>query len=317
MPPLRPPPPGHTITDAMMGDDAAVPMSRRVPVLVALAGDQIGTTWVIDGRDALIGRDAECAIPLTDGRCSRAHARLKVLSPPGGGPDALIIEDLHSTNGTMLNDAPLVAPHVLRENDRVRIGATVLAFDYRDLREVEAHRTLEHLAAVDVLTGLHNRRSLDDALRREHERSLRTGRPWSTMMLDVDHFKRVNDTYGHPAGDRVLATIAAILRKQLRTADIPGRWGGEEFAVVLPETDIVAAEAVAERVREAIASEVIDGGEVGLVVTASIGVAQAAAGGRDPHEVLAAADEALYEAKREGRNRVRVGKPRSGVTRKG
>lgn len=161
---------------------------------------------------------------------------------------------------------------------------------------------LERLAIQDKLTGLYNRRKLDKSLAQEITRAGRYGRPLSIIMLDLDHFKEVNDTHGHPTGDAVLVETAARLRKALRTSDILGRWGGEEFLILCPETGLQATAGLANRLlRDYTASEFPTAGRR----TASFGVATHRAGDR-PEELLSRADAALYCAKKKGRNRVEL-----------
>jgi diguanylate cyclase (GGDEF)-like protein len=178
----------------------------------------------------------------------------------------------------------------------------------RDLlqREVEARtRELAHLATIDPLTELYNRRHFIDVGERELRRAHRYGRPLTLLMLDLDHFKRINDTFGHAAGDRVLRRAAAAWSRTLREADLIGRVGGEEFAVILPEIGCDEAAAVAERLQSALVGLEL-GSEAGdIVVSASIGVA-ALAPEEDLDGLLSRADAALYEAKNAGRNSIRI-----------
>jgi len=172
------------------------------------------------------------------------------------------------------------------------------------LENARLHRIVERQALVDSLTGLANRRSFEETLRAEVARASRYGDSMSVVLADLDDFKRVNDRYGHPAGDVVLKTFAATLRRTVRESDTAGRWGGEEFALVLPSTDSDGALRLAERARAALAAESIelpDGSSIG--VSASFGVASFP-DWDEPGELLAAADSALYEAKRAGKNRV-------------
>jgi diguanylate cyclase (GGDEF)-like protein len=177
----------------------------------------------------------------------------------------------------------------------------------RTLESQVAERTseLQRVASTDMLTGLHNRRKLDEVLTYEIERVHRYGGELSIALLDIDHFKHTNDTYGHPAGDRVLAAIASILRTGARHIDSVGRWGGEEFLVICPQTDLDGAAALAEQLRLRVAGAEFP--EVGHK-TCSLGVATLA---RDESvaTLLARADAALYRAKQAGRNRVEQGIP--------
>jgi diguanylate cyclase (GGDEF)-like protein len=164
----------------------------------------------------------------------------------------------------------------------------------------EGREELERLSLTDGLTGLANRRSLVHRLNEEALRFRRTKKEFAVLMADVDHFKQYNDTFGHPAGDEVLKKVARILQTSAREMDCVARYGGEEFCIMLPETAIAGAAILANRVCERIAAAEFPGRKI----TLSIGVASLPANGDTPDTVIAAADEALYQAKREGRNRV-------------
>ncbi|CAB1367403.1 diguanylate cyclase [Denitratisoma oestradiolicum] len=178
------------------------------------------------------------------------------------------------------------------------VGSACLLRDVTEEKRLEEE--LRRLSTTDGLTGLFNRRYLDDTLRREFERSRRTGAPLSVVMFDVDHFKKFNDTHGHDQGDRVLRAVATCLREALRKYDSPCRYGGEEFVGILPDTTMEAALAVAERLRQDVETMRVDG----LQVTISLGVAglpRLAAGSAE--ELIELADAALYQSKHQGRNR--------------
>ncbi|MBF0459601.1 MAG: diguanylate cyclase [Nitrospirae bacterium] len=162
---------------------------------------------------------------------------------------------------------------------------------------------LEHAARTDPLTGINNRGYFSELLKLEMERITRYGHACTVLMLDIDHFKSINDTYGHAAGDEALRTLTSIIQECARKNDFYGRLGGEEFAITLPETDIHGAAIVAERLRANLETTVIKFDSHELFVTASIGVSQYQAG--DTMETLLhRADQAMYEAKKNGRNRV-------------
>jgi diguanylate cyclase (GGDEF)-like protein len=163
--------------------------------------------------------------------------------------------------------------------------------------------TLELLGVTDGLTGVHNRRFFDETLAQEIKRSERSGAPVALMMLDIDHFKRYNDRFGHQAGDEALRAVAQAVAREIRSVDFVARYGGEEFAVIMPATEGHAAAAVAERVRRAVESRNLRAPEGGPV-TVSIGVAVYPEAGGDGPGLVAAADGALYAAKGDGRNRV-------------
>jgi diguanylate cyclase (GGDEF)-like protein len=174
------------------------------------------------------------------------------------------------------------------------------------IENVDLHETVQQQAVTDELTGLFNVRQFHSRLDNEIDRAERFGTPLSLVMLDIDKFKAVNDTYGHQQGDRVLVEVARVLRRLSRDVDLPARYGGEEMAVILPQTDLGGAELGAERMRAAIEAMQIprlDGGGM-LPITASFGVASFPAQAADKTALIAAADAALYRAKRGGRNRV-------------
>ena len=174
------------------------------------------------------------------------------------------------------------------------------------IENVDLHETIQEQAITDELTGLFNVRQFHSRLENEIERAERFGTPLSIVMLDIDRFKSVNDTHGHQQGDRVLVEVARVLRRLSRDVDLPARYGGEEMAVVLPQTDLAGAEQGAERMRAAIEAmqvQRLDGGGL-LPITASFGVASFPAQAADKNGLIAAADAALYRAKRGGRNRV-------------
>ena len=185
--------------------------------------------------------------------------------------------------------------------ERVRYSNLVIA------DSLEMQRKYQRFASTDALTGLHNRGWLDDAFDREVKRSERDELPLALIMIDVDHFKNYNDEYGHLAGDQVLITVADAIRSPLRPNDLVARFGGEEFAVLLPETTVSNAELIAERLRDHVAKAdpgVLDNKQL-PAITISLGIA-----GRQPgyslDMMIAAADVAMYHAKRNGRNRVEV-----------
>ena len=158
-------------------------------------------------------------------------------------------------------------------------------------------------AVTDVLTGLYNRRYFDETLAKEIKRSQRSKRPFTLITLDLDHLKQINDTYGHTAGDKAIASIGSVLLKNARETDIPARFGGEEFALVMPDTDVEGGIEAAERIRKMIAAKKIEG--IGTI-TASIGVATYLKHANTIEDLVKLVDQAMYSAKENGRNRVEV-----------
>lgn len=193
-------------------------------------------------------------------------------------------------------------------------GRSLLALDIHDVSDrVRLEDELRHLAAHDPLTGAYNRRAFVDAALREQARAARSGHGLSVLLLDLDRFKAVNDTYGHGAGDGVLVHFVQLLNQMLRASDILGRTGGEEFAVLLPQTDRAAARAIAERLRAAVEATPAPHAPHPIAITVSIGVAEVEPGEDGLDGALNRADRALYRAKDLGRNQVAVEGP-SGIS---
>jgi two-component system cell cycle response regulator len=194
--------------------------------------------------------------------------------------------------------------------DEIELNArtgNMLKLRARSLALAEANRHLRRLATTDGLTGTDNRHSFLERGAEEFERARRYGKHLSAVMLDADLFKRINDTYGHSAGDVVLVSVAATCRAVIRNLDCVGRLGGEEFGICLPETGLEAALAVAERLRDEIAANPVPFGTVRIAASVSIGVAEIGPDDRDFAGLLARADHALYRAKQSGRNCIRYG----------
>ena len=184
----------------------------------------------------------------------------------------------------------------------------MLSLQRENLDLIVRNRTLSEVSSKDALTGLYNRWFVIEKLEGEMNRALRHGSPMSLLMLDIDHFKRINDTWGHPAGDQVLQAIGKLLRESCRVFDVAGRYGGEEFCIVLPETPPGNTNVVAERIRRRLESTELPCGDGSIVVTASIGIAGLGEQSDvlSPGALIDRADRALYSAKSRGRNRVEM-----------
>src|SRR5262249_37543494 len=214
-----------------------------------------------------------------------------------------LIEDLGSTNGTFVNDESRVRS-VLKDGDQVKVGRSILKYMSGDNIEANYHEEIYRLMTMDALTMTHNRRYFNEALEREYQRSVRYHRALSLVVFDIDHFKQINDTYGHVAGDSVLRQLALVVKPRLRQQDVLARVGGEEFAALLPEVDDVGARVAAEKIRKIVegARFAIDHKEFGCTV--SIGVAAFDARMTAPGTLYELADKNLYVAKTAGRNKV-------------
>lgn len=217
----------------------------------------------------------------------------------------LLVSDVERLRAGALRLARGELSHRVEALRGLELNDLAIAFNGMAERIEKDQSALATLARTDGLTGLANRREFLARLREELDRSRRYAHPCALLMLDVDNFKSVNDTWGHPAGDEVLRAVAARIGNEIRPTDRAARYGGEEFAVLLPETDAAGAMSVAERVRAAIAATpVVISTESAIGVRVSVGVAACAAGGMDDRVLLSSADEALYAAKQGGRNRV-------------
>ena len=294
-----------TLVAAGLGDRP--PAGLEEWALIRYVGAPIGEVVPLRGQDLCIGRSSDNGISLPEPEVSRRHA-LVHQRPQVDGSLRVEIEDLGSTNGTYVNGRKLQPGQgraALRHGDVVRVGAH--AFKLKRLDELERHYHQAVLAqtTVDPLTAVSNRATVLGYLERHFELARRHHRPLSVVLCDLDHFKEVNDRHGHATGDLVLQRFGTLLMARLRGSDQGGRIGGEEFLVVLPETQKHEALNVAEDLRKALEAEaVVTAGGQPLQVTCSLGVAQIQEGDGNGGALLARADVALYRAKDLGRNRV-------------
>lgn len=270
-------------------------------VLVVYAGTHLGRVFPLVTGVNTIGRSPGVDLPLPDEEVSRTHAWITLRGAPG---NEVILEDRGSTNGTFLNDQILTGPTRLADGDRISVGNHVLKLVAMDPLERAFYAVLLDQTTRDPLTGLNNRRSTLEELQNRFELGERHNRPLTAIMCDLDHFKSINDTLGHGAGDMVLEEFGRRVKNNLRTTDLAGRIGGEEFLLILPETDMDGAMLLAERLRAATGEFPFDLGTETLKVTCSLGVAQRTPDDRDGGALMARADGALYAAKRSGRDRV-------------
>jgi two-component system, cell cycle response regulator len=267
--------------------------------LIVLAGSNVGEMYRVEGPEIVIGRASGANIRLNDDGISRRHARLLQVG------NQVLIEDLNSSNGTLVNGEQ-VKQLALHDGDKIRVGSTtILKFTYHDHLDESFQQQMYDAALRDGLTKAFNRKYFLDRLETEVAYARRHQARLSLLMFDVDHFKRINDTYGHLAGDYVLARIAKIASNTVRTEDVFARYGGEEFGILCRGVGLENAGILGERLRVLIEGTMFEQEGARVPITVSIGVA---AHPELPVEtglqLIAAADEALYEAKRTGRNRV-------------
>lgn len=269
------------------------------PYLIQISGRQTGQQINLSGRDVKIGRDNDsCEVVVDDPHVSRQHAEIVWKE---GKP---FIRDLGSTNGIVINGTR-IQEQELFDNDKILIGTRLyFKFCYQDTHEQNYQQTLFNAANIDTLTGLYSRKFFQDILSKEFSFSKRNRQPLSLLMIDIDHFKKINDTHGHLGGDEVLRKVGQTFKMGLRMENIAARYGGEEFAIILRNVHADLALQIGERLRKTIESEKMMFKETRIPVTISVGIATLDGDNYETGEDLVqAADELLYEAKETGRNK--------------
>jgi two-component system cell cycle response regulator len=281
------------------------PLSQRAhAILTVLSGTETGRVVQLEpGEPLSLGRGDNCRIRFDDASVSGLHG--KIVGIAGG----FYYIDEGSTNGSAINTTRLAAGKAtqLNDGDRLQLGSgTLLRFSVVDDNEREALTRMYEAAFRDALTGAYNRKHLDERLDAELAFALRHNTELCVLMLDIDHFKSVNDLHGHQAGDAVLKMAVEVLAKQLRAEDLLARYGGEEFVVITRGIPISSAITLGERLRIALSLSSATIAGAPIRVTTSIGVASLADCGktRDRASLIKAADQRLYRAKEAGRNRV-------------
>src|SRR5688572_18630070 len=248
----------------------------------------------------IVGRDSEAGLVVSRSSVSRQHARL--FTDETGNWS---VEDLNSTNGTFVNEVRCTRPVMMRDSDQVRFGDAIYKFLSGSNIESAYHEAIHNMAIQDGMTGIHNKRYFSEFLEREIAVCQRHAHPLTLVMFDVDHFKKVNDTRGHLAGDEVLKDMCNRIKPRIRREDLFARYGGEEFACVLPSTALAGGVVFAEHLRSLIAERPTQFEDTPIAFTISLGVATVHNEGKvDAETVIKRADENLYVAKRNGRNRV-------------
>jgi diguanylate cyclase (GGDEF)-like protein len=274
--------------------------------LVVLAGASVGEMYKVEGEKTVIGRGQKAQIRLFDDGISREHAQIVIEG------NRIILQDLGSTNGTFCNGLK-VDRRELVDGDKILVGSTtILKFTYHDNLDEVFQRQMYESALRDGLTKAFNKKYFTDRLESEFTFAARHGSPLALVLFDLDHFKKVNDTHGHQAGDYVLAEVSTLLSGALRAEDVFARYGGEEFAVICRGSDINQAQVVGERLRKAVEGHRFAYEKAPIPVTISVGIAVLPNPAvKDANELVALADQALYKSKNEGRNRVTVYAPQT------
>lgn len=284
---------------ASLAPELAARRQQLAAYVVVLQGTNVGEMHKIDGPEVVIGRAVSANVRLNDDGISRRHCRIITI----GGQ--VLMEDLGSANGTVVN-GELIQQHALQEGDKIRLGATtMLKFTYQDKLDESFQQQMLDAALRDGLTRAYNKKFFKDRLDTEFAYARRHNTLLSLVMFDVDHFKRVNDTYGHLAGDSVLVHLVRLAQATIRTEDVLARYGGEEFAIICRGIALLNAGILGERLRARVEQEVFECQGTRIPVTISVGVAALPeANATSAVDLVRDADTALYEAKRSGRNRV-------------
>jgi diguanylate cyclase (GGDEF)-like protein len=281
------------------GSRPPVPSTRDRAVLLRMDGVHAGQVFVVGSGGCTLGRHPTNQVRLDDAGISRFHSRVF------HEHDQYYVEDSGSKNGTFVQGRQ-VQRAAIHDGDWVQLGPRVaFRFSLTDTRQEHLLRRLYESSTRDALTGAYNRKHFDERLRTEIAFAARHRAEASLVLFDIDHFKKVNDTFGHQAGDAVLRHVAMLVGRRLRAEDVFARVGGEEFAVILRGIDRAGAARAAERIRTTVATlpVVVEGQSIPITLSAGCASVRCSTE-RTPEDIMAIADRRLYEAKNSGRNRV-------------
>lgn len=274
-------------------------LGEKNAYILFLSGPLVGKLHELKAGETVLGRDPTADISINDNRISRNHLRIEVT------PSGTSLFDLGSTNGTYIN-GKRVEKHQLKDGDKIQLSSsTIFKFAFQDNIENIFHKELYKMAVIDPVCGIFNKRYFTDRFTEEFNHSQRAKSPLALLMVDIDHFKKINDTHGHLAGDFALAHLAKTMKTMVRLSDVFARFGGEEFAILLRNTDEAGAWQLAERIRKTVERSPTEFESKKIPLTVSIGVASLddMEEYRSPEHFLEAADHFLYQSKSAGRNR--------------
>ncbi len=275
-------------------------MGEQLPSLSFMGGAAMGQLHVLTEGEHVVGRSQEVSISVLDDAISRQHFRLRVEK------SRVVLEDLGSTNGTYVNGVRVTSEHVLKDKDTIQISSqTIIHFAYVTDLEAQRQTQIYRMANYDPVTQARTKHYFLDQLEQEFSHAKRRGQLLSLILFDVDFFKKVNDTYGHPAGDYALKRIAELTRQVVRAEDLFARYGGEEFVVLMRDTREEDAILLADRLRKLVSMTPINFEQHHFKVAISCGVASLAGQNfENAQQMVQRADQYLYFAKQNGRNRV-------------
>ena len=282
-----------------VSDEPDEPATAGDGCFVVFYGQNIGRRYFMNKPQQIIGRSDTAHLQVDQDSVSRQHVQITT------NQGRSWLRDLGSTNGTFVNNLR-VEDVELRDGDLIRVGQTIFKYLSGSNIESKYHEEIYRLSTIDGLTETYNKRFFLDSLERELNRAQRYGRGVSLVLFDIDHFKKINDSHGHLAGDYVLRELAHLVAQNLRRQDILARYGGEEFAIILPEIDTPGSTLVCEKLRGLTEQYPFVFGSESIPVTVSLGIysLDVSAGPTTPEAFIAGADAKLYAAKQGGRNRV-------------
>jgi two-component system cell cycle response regulator len=272
--------------------------TRKRACLIQYSGDSLGRRYILDSPEVTIGRSSTTGIVIPDASVSREHAKCIAVG------NSIEIEDLKSSNGTFINDQRVEGRRSMRDGDILRLGSILLKFFAHDNIENVFHDKIYRMATIDAGTQIFNKKYLLETLDSEFKFSRIYGRPLSVIYYDLDFFKKVNDVHGHSCGDYILRESAQVAKGCVRKEDVLGRYGGEEFVVVLPNSDQRTATDLAERIRRTLETHSFQFDGKTLSQTISIGVSEIRTEFKTYKDLLDDADRKLYQSKNSGRNRI-------------
>ena len=281
-----------------------IPVAQRnsgleiLPYLVVLHGSDLGRRIAIRGQSVTLGRADAAEVRIYDERISSLHCKLNM------GSEGLMVEDLNSRNGTYIDEQKITRAPLL-PHSQLRIGRTVMRVEFRTEAEIKLQEDIFVQATTDPLTHAPNRRWFTERAEAEVAYANRSEVPLCMVMLDVDHFKAVNDTHGHQAGDFVLVKLAQFMMEKKRHEDLFCRFGGEEFLFMIRLIPVQSAAVFCERIRHAISKTTFTFDKANIPITISMGIAVFKKGDTLVN-LIGRADTALYQAKQLGRNRVEI-----------
>jgi len=299
----------------------SLPQLERRPVLISIRGELLAAPIPLERDSVTIGRALDADIRLNDFKASRLHAQISTQRDENSGSVHFQIKDLRSTNGTLVNGQP-IREASLNGGDKILIGDHLFRFELLDEIDQEFQQQIHRLIGHDELTGLLTSKSFFTELRREAARAEEEGQPFCVVMMDLDHFKQVNDSYGHLVGSRTLQDVGVIIKASLRSGDVAARFGGEEFAAFLLDADYAQALVAAERVRRAVEEHLFSAATStsdaiqNFHITISIGISSFPDDAKDAIQLVEMADSALYRAKQNGRNTICAYRPSLAATEK-